>query len=101
MLLDPYLFLESTAAGKLFRLRVRVAFSVVQMIFDKFRIIPEWNIYKDPPSKRGTTLPQNEVISSLYNFRRAATYDNITFSTLRALLISSTLRALLITHEAQ
>ena len=30
-------------SGKLFRLRFRVAFSVVKMIVDKFRTIPEWN----------------------------------------------------------
>ena len=42
---------------KLFRLRVRVPFSVFQMIVDKFRTIPEWNIYKGPSSKRGRPGP--------------------------------------------
>ena len=66
----------STAAGKLFRLRVRVPFSVFQMIVDKFRTIPEKNIYKAPSSKRGRPGPlELKVMSSLYTLGRAATYD--------------------------
>ena len=57
MLLELDSSLESTAAGKLLRLRVRVPFSVFQMIVDKFRTIPEWNIYKGPSSKRGRPGP--------------------------------------------
>ena len=77
MLLDPDSSLESTTAGKLFRLRVRVPFSVFQMIVHKFRTVPEWNIRKDPYSKRGRPCPlELKVMSSLYILGRAATYDD-------------------------
>ena len=57
ILLEPDSSLESTTAGKLFRLRVRVPFSVFQMIVERFRTIPEWNIRKDSDTKRGKPLP--------------------------------------------
>ena len=47
MLLDPDSSVESTPSGKLFRLRVRVPFSVFQLIVERFWTIPEWNIRKD------------------------------------------------------
>ena len=74
MMLDPDSSLESTTAGKLFRLRVRVPFSVFQMIVERFRTIPEWNIRKDSDTKRGKPLPlELKVMSSLYILGRAAT----------------------------
>ena len=77
---------------KLFRLRVRVPFSVFQMIVDKFRTIPEWNIYKDPSSKRGRPCSlELKVMSSLYIFGRAATYDDdaAIFTSLSSKVIAS------------
>ena len=47
MLLDPDSSVESTPLGKLFRLCVRVPFSVFQLIVERFWTIPEWNIRKD------------------------------------------------------
>jgi hypothetical protein len=106
MLRDPDSSLESTAPGK-FRLRVRVPFSVYQMIVDKFRTIPEWEIYKDSSSKRGRPHPlELKVMASLYILGRAATYisymsepdNNIPVEECETEGSWSTLRALLITH---
>ncbi len=81
MSLDPESFWGSTRAGKLFRLRVRVPFSVFQMIVDKFSTNPEWNIYKDPSSKRGRSCPlELKVMSSLYIVGRAATCEMLQWS---------------------
>jgi hypothetical protein len=54
MLLDPDSSVESTTSGKLSRLRVRVPFSVFQMIVERFRMIPECNIRKDSNANRGS-----------------------------------------------
>jgi hypothetical protein len=95
MLRDPDSSLESTAAGKLFRLRVRVPFSVYQMIVDKFRTIPEWDIYKDSSSKRGRPHPlELKVMASLYILGRAATYDDAAMVT----YLSSTVIATFFHH---
>ena len=68
MLLDPDSSLERTPAGKLFRLRVRVPFSVFQMIVEKFRTMPEWQLRKNPDSNRGRPHPlELKVMSSLYS----------------------------------
>jgi hypothetical protein len=92
---DPHSSLESTAAGKLIRLRVRVPFSVYQMIVDKFRTIPEWDIYKDSSSKRGRSHPlELKVMVSLYIHGRAATYDNVAMVT----YLSSTVIATFFHH---
>ena len=95
MLLDPDSSLESTPAGKLFRVRVRVPFSVFQMIVDKFRTIPEWNMYKDPSTKRGRPRPlELKVMASLYILGRAATYDDAAMVT----YLSSTVIATIFHH---
>ena len=95
MLLDPDSSLESTPAGKLFRVRVRVPFSVFQMIVDKFRTIPEWNMYKDPSTKRGRPRPlELKVMASLYILGRAATYDDAAMVT----YLSSTVIATFFHH---
>ena len=67
MLLDPDSCLENIGGGILFQLRVRVPFSVFEIIVDKFRINPEWNIYEVPSSKRDRPcLLELKVMSSQY-----------------------------------
>jgi len=69
--------MESTKSETIFRLRNCVPFSVFQMIVDKFRILPLWNLRKDPNSKRDKPLlpqaPEVSVMASLYILGRAAT----------------------------
>jgi hypothetical protein len=95
MLLDPDSSLESTAAGSLSRLCIRVPFSVYQMIVDKFQTIPEWDIYKDSSSKRGRPHPlELKVMVSLYILGRAAMYDDAAMVT----YLSSTVIATFFHH---
>ena len=88
MLLDPDSCLENIRGGILFHLRVRVPFSVFEMIVDKFRTNPEWNIYDVPSSKRDRPcLLELKVMSSQYI--RTSTFRGI--SALKANAIFTTI----------